>query len=32
VNGTLGAVTMAWKTKDVCAASVYHFWGSSLVL
>jgi hypothetical protein len=25
VNGTLGAVTMAWKTKDVCAASVYHF-------
>jgi hypothetical protein len=25
VNGTLGAVTMAWKTKNVCAASVYHF-------
>jgi hypothetical protein len=25
VNGTLGAITMAWKTSDVCAASIYHF-------
>jgi hypothetical protein len=25
VNGTLGAITMAWKTHDVCAASIYHF-------
>lgn len=25
VNGTLGAITMAWKTNDVCAASVHHF-------
>jgi hypothetical protein len=25
VNGTLGAITMAWKTNDVCAASISHF-------
>jgi hypothetical protein len=25
VNGTLGTITMAWKTNDVCAASIYHF-------
>jgi hypothetical protein len=24
VNGTLGAITMAWKTNDVCAASIFH--------
>jgi hypothetical protein len=25
VSGTLGAITMAWKTNKVCATSVYHF-------
>ncbi|KIK36324.1 hypothetical protein CY34DRAFT_527904 [Suillus luteus UH-Slu-Lm8-n1] len=24
-NGTLGGITMAWKSDDVCAASIYHF-------
>jgi hypothetical protein len=25
VEGALGAITMAWKTNSVCAASIYHF-------
>jgi hypothetical protein len=28
VTGTLGAITMAWKTNDVCTASIYHSEGA----
>jgi hypothetical protein len=32
VDGTLGAVTMAWKRNNVCTASVHHFRRSSSVI